>query len=465
MKKAIKPILIVLLAIVVLIGGYSAYQSIPVSASKQETLTVDSPELTIGIMSDNQLGQDEKFKGMLTDALEMFKEKDVNAIMNVGDYTDVGTKEFYDEYAKILNSVFPDQAKPIRMSIMGNHDYWLGMLTDVWEIPFKGKMQRRFMKATGETSPWTHKVINGYHFIGASPTNGGMGQEAYAKKIGWIKEQIEIAIKDNPNNPVFVMTHNNPQGTVYMSDSDGCENLNELFKNYPQVISLSGHSHASLMDEESIFQQDYTAVNTQCLSYVCFAENEIQLYQDEQSFIQDSPIAMIMTIKDNKVSFQRYSVGDKKEIKEPWIVDFPVSKENFNYTTANRELTAVSPAWGADFAGSAKTGKSNDGKDVDIISFTAASHPDYVKYYQLAFTDSSGKPVTFTKDEKKLSSLNCVSDYILPEEKRAKTVDIKITEDWLIKQLPAGKYTVSVTATSSFSKPSATQTFDIELKY
>jgi hypothetical protein len=64
----------------------------------------------------------------------------------------------------------------MKLFIMGNHDYWLSDFVKCWEIPFKGKMRRRMEKYTGE-SPWSHKVLNGYHFIGLSPVNGSMEDE------------------------------------------------------------------------------------------------------------------------------------------------------------------------------------------------------------------------------------------------------------------------------------------------
>ena len=185
------------------------------------------------------------------------------------------------------------------------------------------------MEYTGEKSPWTHKVINGYHFIACSPTSGDMDDSAYEKKIDWLKSQIEMAVKEDSNKPVFVITHSNPKGTVNYKDG-GCENLNELFSQYLQVVSISGHTHASLMSESSIWQGEYTALNTQCLSYVSSGMGDV--VQEDDSFAADNPIELIMEIENDKITIRRYSILTGEEVKDPWVIKLPVNKDEFTYT-------------------------------------------------------------------------------------------------------------------------------------
>ena len=40
----------------------------------------------------------------------------------------------------------------------------------------------------------------------------------------------------------------------------------DILKNYPEVICISGHSHYSLKNPKSIWQGDFTAINTQSIS-------------------------------------------------------------------------------------------------------------------------------------------------------------------------------------------------------
>ncbi len=463
----VKKIIAGIAAVLVVIGAVLAYCAIPVGISKEvETLTVDKEDgtLKVGIISDSQLGQEPVFEDYLVETLEFLKEQDVDMILNVGDYTDTALKENYAGYPAAFEKVYGAD-KPITQSIMGNHDYWLPYFADCWQIPFPGTLQRRFMDATGEASPWTHKVVNGYHFIGASPTNGGMGQEAYEKRIDWMKEQIDLAVQDDPNKPIFVLTHNNPQGTVYMSEEDGCQNLDALFSQYPQIVSISGHSHASLMDEQSIYQKNYTALNTQCLSYVCFAGGDADVVQEESEFIDQVPMAMIMTVSRNKVTFDRYSIEKKEQVGDTWILPCPVTKDSFSYTDEIRTASAIAPTWPEAFTYELTTTQDEEGNKLPVLSFTAATHPQALRYYEVIFTDADGKTVAFKDSDDATESkttLHFMSDYVRAPQDRAETAVFTIPAKYA-KSLPAGDYTVSVKATSAFSEPSEEKILEITI--
>lgn len=463
-----KKIIAVVVALVLIIGGGIGYAAIPVGASKDvEKVILDTQDgaIRVGIMSDSQLGQEAFFQGYLEDALDLFKTQKVNMILNMGDYTDTALKENYAGYRGAFDSVYGEE-KPIVQSVMGNHDYWLPDFVKCWRIPFKGTLQRRFMKNTGESSPWTHKVVNGYHFIAASPSNGGMDEQAYAKKIDWLREQIELAVKDDASKPIFVLTHSNPKDTVYMSeDKEGCKNLDELFSQYPQVVSISGHSHAPLMDAKSIYQKNYTALNTQCLSYVCFAEGDADVVQDNGDFISEVPMAMIMTIADNRVTFDRYDVISGELEGGEWSLDLPVTKHTFTYTDEIRSAQSPAPVWPESFQYSVTKGKDADGKETDVLNFTAAVHPIALRYYEVCFTDAEGKPVeiqTGDKDTDKKTTLRFMSDYARMPDSRAETASFALPAKYR-ESLPAGTYTVTVKATDSFGNLSEAQTMEIVL--
>lgn len=458
-----KKIISVLLILTVLLSMVISFSSCGEKETEIQRYNVDTEVLKVGIMSDNQLqqeGSSEKYSDFLRKGLELFKEKDVDMLVNVGDFTDQATEEAYQNYKNIFDSVYSDGESPITSMIMGNHDYWLPMFVDCWEIPFKSKMRNRFMEYTGETSPWTHKVINGYHFIGCSPTSGDMDDSAYEKKIDWLKTQIESAIKEDPNKPVFVFTHSNPIGTVNNKDY-GCTNLNELFSNYPQVVSISGHTHASLMSESSIWQGDYTALSTQCLSYVAFDKGDV--IQEDGIFDEDNPIELIMEIENDKITIRRYNILTGEEVKDPWIINLPINKDTFVYTDENRKAESVSPTWNEGW----KAEISSDENGV-WLSFPAAVHPDLVEMYKLEFIDASGKKVVFTKGDEENpveeDFITCVSDYTKLPEERSETVKINLKDFIGENGLKEGeKYTVSVSAAGTFSEFSEAKIGEIVL--
>lgn len=456
-----KKVISAMLIFAMLLGMAISFSFCGEEETEIQRYNVESEVLRIGIMSDNQLepeGSAENYAEFLRKGLELFKEKDVDMLINVGDITNQATEEAYQNYKKIFESVYSENETPIKSMIMGNHDYWLPMFLDCWEIPFASKMRSRFMEYTGEVSPWTHKSVNGYHFIGCSPTTGKMDDDDYAEKIDWLKEQIESAIKEDPNKPVFVLTHSNPVGTVNNQDY-GCTNLNELFSKYPQVVSISGHTHSSLMSESSIWQGKYTAFSTQCLSYVAFDKGD--LVQEDGEFASDTPIELIMEIENDKITIRRYDVSTGEEVKEPWVINLPINQNEFTYTDEKREAASTAPTWNNDWKAEVDT----DEKGV-WLSFPAAVHPDAVELYKLEFTDASGNKVVFSKGDPenpvKEEFITCVSDYLRVPQERAKTVRINLKDFIGENGLKKGeKYTVSVTASETFGKTSSAVTDEV----
>lgn len=428
-------------------------------ADSVENYTVDGT-LKIGILSDMQLapkGGSDVYDNAYRKTLEFFKAQNVNMMINAGDYTDTATQEAVDNYAAILNDVYPAGERPVSLSILGNHDYWLPYFVDCWEIPFKSKMQKRYLEAVGEKSPWTHKVVNGYHFIGFSPVNGNMDSSAYADKIGWAREQIELAIKDDPDRPVFVVTHAPPSGTVYMSDEEDYSVLNELFAQYPQLVSISGHTHAPLMDDRSIWQGKYTAVNTQCVSYVCF-ENGMPSSGTDDDAIEQNPMCMILEITDDALTFTRYSVLTGEKQGEVWRIPQPVA-QNLGLYTAQRADSWGAPVFAQDPAFSAEFLLANDGAQALAVSFNAAQHDNYVYSYTLTAADDAGQPVRFPNGEDGdgnpvyLDSLRWVSDFYLGFGAMQPRTTLRLGE-----HTPAfadGTYTLSVTAADTWGHESA----------
>lgn len=464
-KKILIIVLSAVLALALVIGGTVAYLMSGIKpVSKERTIETEDGILRVGIVSDLRLPDWEggDYEVYYKKALELFKEKGVNVIVNAGDFTDVATKKSYENHKRIFDSVYSEaEREKLELSyIMGNHDHWLPMFFDCWEIPFPHKMQSRFTDYTYAESPWTHKVINGYYFIAVSPSNGDMGDGAYDKMLNWAEEQIKSAVEADSQKPVFVITHNNPADTVYMSDG-ACKNLDELYSKYPQVVSISGHSHAPLMDEKAIYQKDYTAVNTQCTSYVCFDQKANSVVHNNSEFIEDNPMVMIMELDGSKAEIQRYSVLDGTAQKEPWKINAAAGKDGFIYTDARRDSSEV-PVWDGEFVCTSKADAIGDDKTpVCRLEFTAANGA----YGYRAVFKQDGKPVEFALGDKKYSDLDLISDFALNEEKRSGTGIFLLNEERFSPSLPAGTYTAEIYAYGAFGNESEPMTAEFEIAY
>lgn len=426
-----------------------------------ETFHVEGDTLKVGIISDLQLapkGGSDTYDNSYRRALEFLKVQDVDMMINAGDYTDTATQEAVDNYAGILNEVYPQSERPISLSILGNHDYWLPYFVDCWEIPIKSKLQKRYLEAVGEQSPWTHKVVGGYHFIGFSPCNGGMDSSAYADKIDWAREQIELAVREDPDKPIFVVTHAPPNDTVYMSDEEDYGVLSELFRQYPQLVSISGHTHAPLMDDRSIWQGEYTAVNTQCVSYICFEQGTLASGEDRDA-IEQNPMCLIMEISREQLVFHRYRVLDGSEQGEPWTISLPIA-QNLNSYTGERAAQSAAPVFPENAAVRAELKKyEEDSGEELIVRFPSASHDRYVYGYNLTVTDSAGNPVPFKDGEDEegnplfIRQLRYVSDFYLGLDRMAPETVLRLYEH--TKDLGDGTYTLRVTAADTWGHESA----------
>lgn len=418
-----------------------------------EEKTVDTQVLRVGIISDTHLveeGGSDVYDNYLKGALELLKQKELHMLIHAGDYTDVGLADAYQNFKDIYESVYPDGSSPMKLFIMGNHDYWLSDFVKCREIPFKGKMRRRMEKYTGE-SPWAHKVLNGYHFIGLSPVNGSQKDDAYEGKLEWAEEEIQKAIAAAPDKPVFVITHNNPKDTVYTSADYGDSRLDALFRKYPQVISVSGHTHASILDERSISQTAYTAINTQSLSYTDFQEGALL---EEPGDVEANPMCMVMEIEDSKITIRRYGVLDGQAEKAPWVIPLPIDASQFSYTYEARAQRRKAPTWPQD----AKAAFSKEGEQ-QLLIFPAATHEDFVHSYHVTLTDSNGNAVSFGEGEEKKDELIYISDFYAGIDKMSKTVRLNLAD--ALQSIPKGRYTAAIYAQESFGKKSTSITCPI----
>lgn len=354
-----------------------------------ERFNFSTDVLKVGIVSDSQLPKDgtinDTFAKNLEKSLEALKKRGANMILFAGDIGDLNHPTAYNVFNQITSKVFKNNKDIIIQTIMGNHDYW--------ENGTAANCRKVYKQAFGK-SPWTHYVVNGYHFIGASPVSGIM-DNGYGGLEKWLRKHIELAIAENPNNPVFVMTHNSARNTVYGSEDWGDKQLYDILKDYEQVVNMSGHLHYSLLDERSIHQKDFTSFATQSVSYT---EMEIGKINGTIPPAADiTPMGYMMEISKNKVDIHRLNFGKDSGIEGEeglgieekanmlWTIPIPVKKANFTYTE-NRNKTNSAPEF-VNF-----TGESVKTAEKTILKFSAGKDDDFVHSYKLVW--DNGKKTT-----------------------------------------------------------------------
>lgn len=368
-----------------------------------EKVTVgDGESVKIGILSDTQLpakGGDSAQAEKLEKSLRLLKERGAQVLIYAGDFTDLGTEEAWSTFKEKYDLVYGED-KPVPVFVLGNHDYWLGQFFWNFEIPTPAKMQKRFTKYTGEM-PFSHKEVNGYHFIAWSSANGSY-DKSYTNEE-WIRGELDKAAAASPDKPIFVVTHLNPTDTVYGSDDWGNDDIYNILKDYPQVISFSGHSHYSLLDERSMWQGEFTAINTQAIDYIELEEGKfngsIPVDAYGNSTADKTPTVMMATAEKGKVTIDRISVMTGEKLKDSWVIKTPADKADFLYTNEKRIAANKAPAFAGEIDGKITAAKDNDGNDIRVLSFNAASDDDFVHSYAVEFYDGEGKKLSFGKTD------------------------------------------------------------------
>lgn len=385
-KKAMIIILCVLLSITVIAAGFIGYEYTNlIDETEIQSFETQNELFKVAVISDTQLPpteedlkNDDTYLQNLKKALTVIKNNGVDMILFPGDIGDLGTRFAFQTYVDTIDEVFGEN-KPIIQTIMGNHDFWnKNALSAINHI-------KAFEDITGN-SPWTHYVVNGYHFIGASPNCGSMSG-GYRITAKWLDKELEKSNADSEGKPIFVMTHNQPKDTSYGSEDWGDKTLNAVFEKYPNVINFSGHVHYSLLDERSVWQGGYTVINTQSLSYT-----ELEKGKENGTIppnAAETPMGYIMEISNKSIDIHRMNFADGNtgfEEKADMLWSFPLPYENDGrYAFDSRKAENKAPVM------SEKKGNlSTDGNKV-VLSFLAGADDDFVHAYKVVIDDKETK--------------------------------------------------------------------------
>ncbi len=292
----------------------------------------------------------------------------LDAVVVVGDYTDEGTEKQYQAFFGIVD----DNMRPgtTLLACLGNHEFRSPHEDDVSNNSNFSTTYTRFEDYFGYDIDNVH-VINGYTFIGfAADCKGGRGYTL--SKAEWLEEQILAAIASDPTGkkPIFVFGHVPVWETCLGSIRENnypTDDIGDVLEKYPQVVYLSGHTHAPACDPESIWQGTFTAINTGTLAY-----DDSPFYTGDGStrgsyfrrdlhggyqyvmlgryFEHAEWYASVYTIVEvdasNRVRLRYYDAEADRFIFDPVIIDTIGEPENFTFT-AERKASSEAPTFSA----------------------------------------------------------------------------------------------------------------------
>lgn len=278
----------------------------------------------------------------------------------VGDNTQNGASSEAQLFYGTLNKKIRPETEA--RTCMGNHEYYS---TGHYSQSSMQKAPGEFLKHTGYDSVDYHKTINGYHVImlsldyyGTSTKFGEGGANVYFSqaKLDWLEKQIKIAEDDDPTGkkPILVMQHIAPScGVLGSSNTSYDKKLDALLEKHPNVVDFSGHTHRPVSDPRSIWQGEYTAIQTGTLAYLGmgkFADNMASggnladVYGNYDTEIEESGLRtgyMYYIIEIDKNNVMKVIVYDmyNNEVYSQTLLDSFGDPAGFDYTSDRKEYT------------------------------------------------------------------------------------------------------------------------------
>lgn len=348
----------------------------------------------------------------------------LDGILIAGDTTDDGLQSQRCAFKSAVDSVIRPETQFMPL-IAQAHD---GGTYDYKSIDY-------FTELHDLESSDNHYVLNGYHFITISRAYvDGVRYADYQRE--WLKEQLEEAVADDPNKPIFVSHHEHVDNTVYgSSDFEGWDDafFKDIFMEYPQIVHFSGHSHYPLSDPRSVWQGDFTAIGTGALYYVELTVEDVRTvhpegYKDEVQFW------VVEVDANNRIRLIGIDLTEEKVLCE-YILDNPADPANREYTPEKQAARSKAPVF--DENAEIKVKKSF-GK-VSLVAPAAKSTDGMpITLYRVFLYDSDGNEVK--------------KDWVLPDYYSA---TVSPTNTFSLGNLAKGNYTAKIVAETAYGVQSA----------
>lgn len=372
----------------------------------------------------------------LENTLQAIREESVDVVVFAGDIVDYGAESTYDYYKKVEDAAFEGAKKPEFVYIMGNHETYNASGA---ELSYQ-QLAELFEDKLGQTKN-VHKVVEGYHFIGISSDGTDLSCNYSEETLGWARSCMEESVSEDPSRPIFVTVHAAPEDTVLGSEKEtemGNPALNGLFEDFPQAVVFSGHSHKPLANPRSIWQGDYTVVNTQAIAYTSVATEGVGVIQPGSSDYRypegynEYGYGLICTVEEgtHKVVMERMNFTLDKKLGADFVLE-SFKKEDFVYTDARFERD-VPPEFPSDTQLVIEKDILSTEKFSGYLQFRAATHPDCVIYYKVVVDNG-------TEEKEYL----VYTDYFKGAESMAKNCELYVPGFLLAESYDVSVYAVS----------------------
>ena len=350
--------------------------------------------------------------------------QNVDALLVAGDLTHDGTKTEFEKFQTAINAALRPETAFLAV-VAKNHDGY----------ELSREQLRAFYQSLSGNDADFHTVIGGFHFIGVS-VSANKAAHYDAKQLSWLKQQLDIAVADTPDKPVFVTHHEHNTETVYGSsvyEGWGVPYFKAILNQYPQVVDFSGHSHFPLNDPRSVWQGRFTAIGTGAIYYSEFTVEGLRCYHPADSE-QTATCWIVEANAGGDLHLQGMDVEAGKVLCD-YVLKNPADPANRDYTPKKQKAASKAPRFAADAAITAAPTFGGCTVTVDAAQ-SADGMP--VVLYRAAAKNRLGVTVSKT--------------WTMPQYYRAveqNTIDLEL------QGLSAGDYTVSVVAETAYGVQSA----------
>ena len=315
------------------------------------------PRLTLGVISDIHVdcgaGDFKKFgdASIFERTLRWFDMQGVDGVIVAGDMADNGMVNQLQCVADAWFRVFPNgrsprDGRPVeQLFVYGNHDLE-GFRYDSFgeryfeKTSFAAAQIVRDPKSVWERlfhepyAPIWRKTVKGYPVIGAHWATGKNAWEGIPEVESHFARHGRTL---DPDLPFFFIQHPHLQGTVNAGRCWGADKgyATRALTPFPNAVAFSGHSHASLTDELSIWQGAFTSIGTSSLRYGG-AQNKWEQRQGQ-----------LVRVYEDRLVIARRDFEHDLPLGDDWVIPLPAA-ERRPFETEARRRSSVPPRFAAD---------------------------------------------------------------------------------------------------------------------
>lgn len=381
------------------------------------------------IKEDNIVKYNKVFESAYAVAEQDEKYNKLDAVIVAGDMTGSGMECEYEVFMDITERNLREGTEFI--PCMGNHEF---IEYRDHDATVAYDVYKQFVNSEVDI----HTVVNGYHFIAVSYDDNG--DETFKTKTEWLREQLDIAVADTGDKPIFVIQHPHPALTVYGSINWGNFEIRTVLEKYPQVVDFSGHSHYAASDPRSIWQGSFTALGC---SGVTGAMGNLNYISGDQYGDGDSGMYWLVEVDaEGNIRLRLYDIVSDMFFEDVEYYLPKVSEKSSKiYNWLNMYSLDTKPAF-------------PENAEISLVDTedgsTEISFPEARGYFR-----AENYKVSVTRGLENVYSATVLSDYTRAND---------FTKNVNLGELSAGEYCVTVKAYSPYAKggETLTLTFTVE---